>query len=202
MLESFLQDCRDRGMTPGTIRVYRWEVGAFLAHLDGTPPEEVGRRELKAYLDTLRARGVSKRTASHYFAALTTFYDYLVFEEVIESNPVGAIRKRFLQSYKASAGAHTHKIISVEEAAALVASPVDIRDKALLLTLLKTGVRKKELAAMDISDINWEEQSILLKPTAKRTNRLVFFDEEAEEYLRRWLRTRAHRAAPEGAAHE
>jgi integrase/recombinase XerD len=196
LTESFLQDCQDRGMTPETLHTYRWNVEDFLNYLNGKIPEEVGRMELKGYLDLLRGRCVSKKTAGLYFAALKTFYDYLVYEELISSNPIDPIRKRYLQSYKNNGLNHTHKIISVEEAAALVNSLVDIRDKALVILLFKTGVRKRELIAMDVEDINWQEQSITLKPTAKRTNRIVFFDYESEQYLRRWLKARAHRAKP------
>jgi integrase/recombinase XerD len=37
------------------------------------------------------------------------------------------------------------------------------------------------------------EQSIRLKPTAKRTNRTVFFDDETSFTLKRWLRVRDSR---------
>jgi integrase/recombinase XerD len=63
----------------------------------------------------------------------------------------------------------------------------------MILLLLKTGVRKKELMAMDVGDIDWQTQSILLKPTKKRSNRTVFFDQEAARYLKAWLRVREDR---------
>ncbi|MDF0592203.1 site-specific integrase [Methanotrichaceae archaeon M04Ac] len=57
----------------------------------------------------------------------------------------------------------------------------------------KTGIRRKELIAVDVDVIDWVEQSIRLKPTAKRTNRTVFFDDETSFILRRWLRVRESR---------
>ena len=42
---------------------------------------------------------------------------------------------------------------------------------------------------MDIDDIDWENQSIRLKPTAKRTNRTVFFDDETAFVLHRYIRS-------------
>jgi len=52
------------------------------------------------------------------------------------------------------------------------------RDKAVVTLLAKTGVRRQELVNLDVGDIDLVELSITLKPTAKRTNRTVFFDDE------------------------
>lgn len=81
----------------------------------------------------------------------------------------------------------------MEDAARLVSALVDIRDKAMLLVMLKTGVRRGELLSMGVSDIQWEDQSITLKPKKKRSNKIVFFDDETEYVLKRWLEIRQAR---------
>jgi integrase/recombinase XerD len=67
---------------------------------------------------------------------------------------------------------------------------LDIRNKAIITLLAKTGIRRKELISIDAEDIDWVEQSIKLKPTAKRSNRTVFFDQETAFVLRRWMKIR------------
>jgi integrase/recombinase XerD len=84
--------------------------------------------------------------------------------------------------------------VTTENAARLINSMVDIRDKALLTLLFKTGIRKREFIALDVDDINWQEQKILLKPTKKRSNRIAFFDNETAAMLSRWLKLREMRA--------
>ena len=81
----------------------------------------------------------------------------------------------------------------------MVASTIDTRDRAILLLLLKTGIRRGELVSLDLADVSLERLSITLKPTAKRSNRIVFFDQEAKDALERWLRARARRAGDEPA---
>jgi site-specific recombinase XerD len=110
------------------------------------PPQEVARSDLNGYLDHLTARGVSKKTAGLYFAVLKTFYDYLVFEGMVNTNPIDPVRKRYLEGYKLDSQGHTHQIISVDDAARLIGSLVDIRDKALLVLLLKTGCAGENLS--------------------------------------------------------
>jgi len=74
--------------------------------------------------------------------------------------------------------------------ARFVNSIMDPRDKAMVVLLAKTGIRRGELIRLDVDDIKWEDYSITLKPTPKRSNRVVFFDEECAIVLRRWLKVR------------
>ncbi|MEM4713800.1 MAG: site-specific integrase, partial [Candidatus Bathyarchaeia archaeon] len=82
------------------------------------------------------------------------------------------------------------KLLSIKEMSKLVNSIMDPRDKAIAVFLAKTGIRRGELLRLDVEDINWEEYSITLKPTPKRSNRIVFFDDECALALRRWLKVR------------
>ncbi len=63
------------------------------------------------------------------------------------------------------------------------------------MTLAKTGIRRGELVRVDLVDIDWETQSIQLKPTPKRTDAFVFFDGECSRVLERWFATRDQHAA-------
>ncbi|MGI0080945.1 MAG: tyrosine-type recombinase/integrase [Nitrososphaerales archaeon] len=60
--------------------------------------------------------------------------------------------------------------------ATLVNSILNTRDRAIALVLAKTVIRRGELIALNVSDISWEDQSLLLGRFKKRSNRIVFFD--------------------------
>ncbi|MFH0896900.1 MAG: site-specific integrase, partial [Candidatus Bathyarchaeota archaeon] len=64
------------------------------------------------------------------------------------------------------------------------------RAKAIVTLLAKTGIRRGELIRIDLDDIDWVEQSIMLKPHPKRSNCTVFFDDECARILRRWIKAR------------
>jgi integrase/recombinase XerD len=74
--------------------------------------------------------------------------------------------------------------------AMFIDSIFDIRDKTIALIFAKTGIRRTELLNIDIDDVDLEKMSILLKPTHKRSNRVVFFDRETLVVLKRWLSIR------------
>ena len=76
-------------------------------------------------------------------------------------------------------------------------SIADTRDKAIALLLAKTGIRRGELISIDLDDIDWNDMSIMLKPKAKRSNRVVFFDDETAYILTKWIKKRQHIAKPD-----
>jgi integrase/recombinase XerD len=193
-IAAFIEDMRSRNLSPDTIRTYSWILRDFNNFMQDRENGllTITRDDLRSYVDRMRAKGLSHKSASLRFGAICSLYEYLVFEEIVDKNPAVPVRKRYLQTYKSQRG-HTHQLISKEQAGQIVQEMVDIRDKALTMLLFKTGIRIKELIALDVDDINWKNFSITLKPTAKRTNRIVFFDGETAEYLRRWLRIRDNR---------
>ena len=76
--------------------------------------------------------------------------------------------------------------------AKLVHATLDVRNRAIILVLAKTRIRRNELIQIDLNDIDWDQQSIRLEDTAKRSKTLVFFDADCARVLQRWMRTREH----------
>lgn len=191
LVQDFLADCKLRGMSPESIRRYRSSAGLFLGYLKTKDIglTEVNRDILRGFIYHLREeRKNSQKTIENDFSALSSLYDYLVYEEITSNNPILPVRKRYLRRYKKEDNhSNERQCLSVEEMTNLIASIPNSRDKAMMLLLAKTGIRRGELIRIDVDDINWEDQSILLKPARKRSNRLVYFDDECLRVLRRWL---------------
>jgi len=152
------------------------------------PLEQVGRPELRAYLAHLKARELAPGSIERAFIALSSLYAFLVEEGEVETNPVPNFRKKYLKPYQNA----PRQLISVEDASRLVASILNARDRAIILLLFKTGMRLNELTALDLDSLSLSKMEVVLKPTAKRTNRLLFFDYEAADALGAWLRARAN----------
>lgn len=193
LLHQFIDDCRLRGLSEESLRSYRSSVQIFIEFLDRDEVNvlQVDVTSLKQFLSYLKdERRVRQKTVENYFTAISSFYTYLVFEDRIEVNPVTSFRQRYLVRYKKEQQPAQRQLLSVEEVGRLVNSIMDPRDRAIVVMLAKTGVRRGELLRIDVDDINWEEYSILLKSTPKRSNRRVFFDDECSIVLKRWLSIR------------
>ena len=197
LLDDFRADCQLRGMRyPGTQLSYIQEFLSFLQKA----PKEVERTDLKAYLMALQKRGLKQSSIDKVFSYLNNFYEYLAEENLVSSNPVPPFRKRYVRQYKAEISQDVRQLISVEDAARLVNTILDSRDKALFMLLFKTGMRANELLALDVGDVDMIKREIRLKPTSKRSNRLLFFDAETEEVLNAWFLARKNRSTHGGPA--
>jgi integrase/recombinase XerD len=195
-ISRFEGDCGIRGISPETTRRYLSSLGIFNQYLESRTLDIllINKDTIRGFLDYLRReRKVSHKTIENYFSALSSFYDFLEYEDYITKNPIASVRKRYIRSYKDNDEGQMRKLISIEEMARLINSVIDVRDKAIITLLAKTGIRRHELIELDVDDIDWREQEIRLKPTPKRTNRTVFFDDETAIILHRWIKARESR---------
>ena len=195
LIQDFVKDCQLRGMSPRSIPHYGYIPKVFKNYLEGQRVDfqTVDKDHLRGFIEYLRIeKGAAGKTVENYFAVLSTFYDYLTFEGLVSSNPVLPIRRRYLRRYKDNS-MQERQLISVEAMGRLINSEMDIRNKAIIALLAKTGIRRGELISLDVDDVDLVEMRIKLKPTAKRSNRIVFFDAETAFILRRWLKVREGR---------
>jgi len=193
LLELFVEDCRDRQLTDETIRRYRSSIRQYLAYLEQQRASilNVDKHVLHDYIRQRRSQGIDQKTLENDLSGIAGLYEYLVFEDHMEKNPVPGVRKRYLRRYKEESDGDVEsprKLLTVEEMSLLINSVIDTRDKVIMTLMAKTGVRRGELIAMDFDDVNWTEQSITIKRNQikKRSGRTVFFDDETARLLKRW----------------
>ena len=200
LIARFREDCDLRGLV--STRNYvsgALEYAGFLS-TRGKSVLNADKEDLKAFLIHLRERQIRHTTIDVMFVRLSAFYTFLIDEGHIENNPILPFRKRYLHKFKDESDAEMRKIISVAEASTLVISILDSRDKAMVVLLLKTGIRRKELCSLDLADVDLDQGIIKLKPTPKRSNRTLFIDEEAIRVLQKWVQARKTRKGASGPA--
>ena len=201
LIDDFLKDCELRNMSEHSIESYGSSLNIFLKFINSQDYSflSIDRKILKDCIEYFHKNKLTYKTIQNRFSAYVSFYDYLVYEELFENNIVRDFGKRYLSKYK-DERAEKRKIISVDEMARFIHSIPDIRDKTIALLFAKTGIRRRELVALDLDDIKWENMSITLKPTKKRSNRIVYFDYEASIIIKKWLEKRKYHAAKSNKA--
>ena len=140
------------------------------------------------------------RTIDRIYTCLSAFYEFLIIEGLVEYNPILPFRKYYLRRYKNDNDSEIRKLIGVEDASRLVNSILDSRDKCILVLLFKTGMRVGELTSLDVGDIDLDKGEVTLKLKKKRSNRVLFLDNEAIAVLQRWLAARKNRKGAEDQA--
>ena len=189
LLDDFKADCELRKIDRnGMYYFYSRQFCRFL-EVRGKDPLQVEKDDLKAYLQAIRDRGLKTSSQRKVFTCISALYAFAVDEDLMESNPILPFTRRYLRQYKDN-GSEPKQIISVDQAAMLINSILHSRDKAILTLLFKTGMRRGELCSLDLGDLDLQNMSLVLKPTAKRTNRQLFFDHETARMLQAWLTSR------------
>ncbi len=187
MLGAFIDDLVLRRQAKSTIAASRTRIRQYLewCAAQNIDPKAVDHDNFLAYLRHLQGLGHKTTTLQREFVTLVSFYEFL---DLASAGDLKKIRKKYLRVYKPDG--EKRQIISIPQAAEMVAATCSTRDQAILQVLFKTGIRRGELTTIDVSDVDMDAMSIRLKPTGKRSNRTVYFDREAQAALRRWLAVR------------
>ena len=175
-----------RGLSNHTTRAYRADLVHVVnwcarAELD---VHTLTHRHLRRYLGELDAAQYERSTIARKMATLRAYYDYLVEHAIIEDNPAQllSIPKK---------GKTLPKVLSAPEIKAILdspdpATPLGLRDAALLEFLYATGARVAEVASLDLGNVDVRAGSVRLHGKGEK-ERLVFLHHLAVAKLNDYL---------------
>lgn len=165
-----------------TIRQYVREIRNMLAWT-GKRIEDITGMDLRCYCGYLReAKGIKMSTLQTRLHYLSSFWDFLVSEDLVTSNPV---RKVGLLKVERT----IKKPFSAAEMEALRGGCCTIRDRALIEFLYSTGVRVSELVRLNVGDIEMGKQELIVYGKGSK-ERKTYLTDSAKFYLRRYLAER------------
>lgn len=183
LLYLFIDDCRLRGLTDRTLESYKSNIRFFLNIYPD--PLTIDINDLRSLLLILKEKDLKVKTIKTYFSNLSSFYDFLVFDELILFNPISTFVKRYVNGKYIDS--ENRQLISIDNVHDLISLCPSILDRALILTLAKTGMRRGELLGLKIGDIDLERRTIKTPVKAKRTNRVCFIDDELNKVLLEYI---------------
>lgn len=132
-----------------TLRFYRHTAGAFVSWLAGqnvTGPEEVSARQVRQYLALLAARGLQDTTLHGYARAIKTLVRFWHEEgympTLVKFDMPKLLKKRL-------------PVLSAEQLQTVVRS-CGIRDRAIVLFLADSGLRRAEVLALNWQDVDMQ----------------------------------------------
>lgn len=181
-IRMFLASKKAVNRQDATLRQYTREIRRMLDFL-GKRLEDITGMDLRYYYGIMRERRHIKmstmQTRLHY---LSSFWDFLITEELVHSNPVKKVGLLKLEKT-------IKKPYSAEDMEALRSSCTTLRDRALVEFLYSTGVRVSEAAALNVGDI-WMDRKELIVYGKGSKERRTYLTDSAKFYLRRYLQVR------------
>jgi integrase/recombinase XerD len=173
------RNCKLRSMVNAVqgIKLFLW----FLKGIGNERIEEVTRADLEAFVEHEQDRGLKLLSVRTYLAHVHAFLYFLIEEELIAPQILRRrIRLRLPQRLPRAI-----EPTDVKRLLDAVASP---RDKAMVLVLLRTGMRIGEVLETRVSDVNLQERTITIPEGEKnRQGRIVYLSDDARDALQQWL---------------
>jgi len=147
-----------RNLTISTIGQTGQTLSAFLAFLQEagiSDLETIRRRDIANYIDHEQERGLKINSVRNHMQTVYAFLHYLVDNDVL---PLDIIYKRI----RVKLPEMLPRAIPREDLREILAVITSVRDRALILLLLHTGMRIGELLQLKMTDIILPERKILL----------------------------------------
>jgi integrase/recombinase XerC len=219
LAEEFLRVLEDeRNASAHTVRAYRREVGNFAGYLRETLGEgaKIGAVEhlhIRAYLGSLYERGLTKASAARALAAVRSWFKWMAKEHKLKQNPAALVSTLKLPQHlprvpsmeevngllnsmeagrSAKDGAATDGEGTKDEAAAWVE-----RDRMIFELLYGCGIRNSELVGIDMADVQWKTDAILVKGKGRK-QRYVPLGDAAAAAIRAYMPQRQARLREAG----
>jgi len=176
-----------RNRSINTIRSSFDSIQQFLIFLKsiGKPHfKDITCDDLSAYIEFEQDQGKKPTTVHGRLRSLKAFFNYH-----IDRKNIGAdVLKRKL---RIKLPQKLPRAIDPEDVRQLLSVIKRTRDKALYLTLLRTGMRIGELLSTTISEVNLSEKRIEIYQAHKNlTGRVVYLSTDALKALKKWIKKR------------
>ena len=204
-LEPFLDYLRlNRNLSRHTVRAYGSDLSqfvAFAAERLGREPRvaDLDQRLVRAYLAGIYEQGQAASSSARKLAAVRTFARYLRREGLLDGDP-GAL----VSAPRVARRMPAH--MAVDEVGALLAAPdaatpLGLRDTAVLELFYASGLRLAELAGLDLEDVNLSGRMVRVLGKGGK-ERIVPFNTAAAAALREYLPARRALVSRGASSHD
>ena len=177
----------ERGLTTNTVTSYGHDLAEFATYLQQqkiTTFEAVTNHNVVDYMQRQQEQGKANSSIIRSTTSLRRFFQYLIQEEKITTNPMVLVDLPKKQK-------HLPAVLSPDEVDKLLAMPdvnrtVCVRDRALLELMYATGLRVSELVNLKLSDLHLPLQ--LLQTLGKgNKERIVPIGDAACAWVEKYL---------------
>jgi integrase/recombinase XerC len=204
LVEEYLRMlANERGASAHTLRAYQRELHDFAAYIAEHYGQEqtvdrIEHTHIRAYLGTLYDRGLSKASAARALASIRGWFKWVARCGYVEQNVASLVATPRLPK-------HLPRVPSIEQMNRVVdsvgedAASWPARDKAILEMLYGCGIRNAELTGLNLEDIHWANEAVLVRGKGSK-ERYVPLGDAAAEALRAYLAERSALLAAAGSA--
>jgi integrase/recombinase XerC len=184
----FIRSLQERNASPHTIKAYRTDLAQFAEYVGQQGWSDIDHVLIRGYLSSLYERGLSKTSVARALAALRSLYKWLAQEGEVEQNPAALVATPRLPK-KLPRVPTIEEVNTVLDSAMPECSAFTERDQAILELLYGCGIRNSELIGINVDDIRWSNELVLVRGKGRK-ERFVPFGDSAQAAVRAYLPAR------------
>ena len=181
--QDFILSRRASLLSEATIDFYEYTVGSFVENVGISEPSQINSRLIREYLLQVRERGVSSSTVHGHARGIRAFVRFLYAEEYVEKQIQVAMPRVEVKPLR---------VLSEEELAKVLKACHRPRDKALILFMVDTGLRRSEVLFLDWLDVDIASGVVNVRRTKNKKPRSVFIGAKTRRALLKYRRTVSH----------
>jgi integrase/recombinase XerD len=195
VVDDYLVTLELRGLSPATVHGRRKslaQLATWCLERSVVHPDVVSVDVLDAYRRHLHHRvtrsgtRLGVRSQQQHLIAARGLFGWMFRQRLIVVNPAGELE------LPKTPERLPRVILSVEQAEAVMAVPdlasvLGQRDRVMLEVLYATGVRRSELAGLDVADVNVAKRTLFVREGKGARDRIVPLGERATAWLTRYL---------------
>jgi integrase/recombinase XerD len=186
-VEAYLRHLTHRNRRPSTLSSRCGAIVLFLGMIRDSGKTclgEITRRDVEAFIEHEQDRGNRITTIRTKLVSVLAFLLYLVEDGIVSADIFG--RKIRLQLPE-----RLPRAMDPDDLRKLLSVIRDVRARAIIMVLLRTGMRIGELLNTKMEDVHIKERRIEIYEGEKnRLGRVVYLGDDAVIALRKWLKQR------------
>jgi site-specific recombinase XerD len=190
LIEEYLQDQYRRNLSVNTMRNAFCVIDSFLMFVKGlnkTDLNTVTHKDVLSYIEDEQDRGMCARTVHVRVRLLRTFLRYLMEKDIMQPEVVA---KRIMIKVPDS----LPRAMDPEDEKKLLDAGGSVRDRSMVLVLLRTGMRIGELLNTLVKEVYLKERRIEIYEAEKtEVGRVVYLSDDACSALKAWFEIRDDR---------
>jgi len=184
----FIRSLQERNASAHTIKAYRTDLAQFAEYVGPQSWRDIDHVLIRGYLANLYERGLSKTSVARALAALRSLYKWLAQEGEVEQNPAALVATPKLPK-KLPRVPTIEEVNTVLDSEMPECSAFNERDQVILELLYGCGIRNSELIGINLDDIRWSNEVVLVRGKGRK-ERYVPFGDSAKAAVQAYLPAR------------
>jgi integrase/recombinase XerD len=184
IIDEFSEWQKEQGKADGTVKTYVGVLEKFQSWLTtkNRTIDQISKNDVQLYMDYLEEQQRNAGTIEKYLAAISVFSRFLGRSEII----LGIQRKEKIKESEIP-----ESLKESEEKQLLLEVELDgnLRNTAIVYTLLYTGIRISELCDLNLDDIKItdKKRTLIVKNKKGEIERIIPLSKEVSKHLKKYI---------------